>query len=75
MERKFTKKIYLEPQKSVLGCSILHYSQRCQTYSVLFTEITCVNDGGDHEVMWRRCQLILAEWEGVRMYEWWGWSM
>ena len=48
-----TKKIYIEPQKSVLGCSILHYSQRCQTYSVLFTEIICANDGGDHEVMWR----------------------
>ena len=38
-------------------------------------ELACSNDGEDHEVMYRWCQLTLAESEGLRMWEWWGWSM
>ena len=39
------------------------------------TEIACTIDGGDHEVMYRLRRLTLAEWEGLRMWERWGWSM
>ena len=39
------------------------------------TELACTNDGGDDKVMYCWRQLTLAEWEGLRMWERWDWSM
>ena len=39
------------------------------------TEMACANDVVDQEVMYKWRQLTLAEWVGLRMCEWWGWSM